>query len=144
MKKLLMAVLMVLFASVSYGAESCVQSLQTGGNVNVLQMAWTTDGSGNFTATDTGYPIDAYLMMVETDPDGTAVPTAAYDITLKNANGVDVMGGALSNRSATATEITLPLLNGNYTMIPVVGPLTFDVTSAGNDKKGVVRIYFVR
>jgi len=145
MKKVFLAIAFVLMTvSMGWCAESCVQALQAGGEINVLQMTWTTDSSGNFTATDTAYPIEGYLMLVETDPDGTAAPTAAYDITLKNTNGVDVMGGALSDRSATATEMTMPLLNGSYTMLPVPGVLTMDVTSAGNSKSGVIRIYFVR
>jgi len=144
MKKVFLAMVMVLFmVSVSWGAESCVQTLQAGGSINVLQMVWTTDSSGNFTATDTAYPIEGYLMLVETDPSATA-PTADYDIVLNDANGIDVMGGALGDRSATATELTMPLLNGNYTMLPVPGTLTMDVTNAGNSKSGTIRIYFVR
>jgi len=36
------------------------------------------------------------------------------------------------------------LLNGNYTMLPVPGTLSLDVTGAGASKSGIVRIYFVR
>ena len=144
MKKLIMAILISLFSiSVAYGAESVAQSIQSGGEINVLVMEWTTDSSGDLTATDTGYAIEGYLMLVETDPDGTAVPTS-YAVTLTDANGVDVMGGALSGRSTTATEMSLPLLNGNYTMLPIPGTLSMDVTGAGASKSGTVRIYFVR
>jgi len=145
MKKLIVKIAalftIVLFATVSWGAESVTQSLQAGGQIQVLQMVWVTDSSGNLTATDTAYPIEGFLIMVETDPDS---PTTLYDITLKDANGLDVMGGALGDRSATATEVTLPLMNGNYTMIPVYGTLSMDVTGAGNDESGTIRIYFVR
>jgi len=127
----------------AFAAESVTQSLQTGGEINVLVMSWTTDSSGDLTATDTGYPIEGYLMLVETDPSGTAVPTS-YAVTLTDANGLDVMGGALAGRSTTATEMTLPLLNGNYTMLPIPGKLSMDVTGAGASKSGTVRIYFVR
>jgi len=144
MKKIMLGILMMFgLVSTAYGVESCIQSLQVGGEIQVLQMVFTTDSSGNFTATDSAYPIEGYLLLVETDPSATA-PTTLYDITLKDANGVDVMGGALSDRSATATEMTMPKLNGNYTMIPVPGVLTMDVTNAGNSKTGTIRIYFVR
>ena len=144
MKKLIMAILISLFfISVAHGAESVTQSLQTGGEINVLVMEWTTDASGNLTATDTGYPIEGYLMLVETVPSATAVPTS-YAVTLTNASSIDVMGGALAGRSTTATEMSLPLLNGNYTMLPVPGTLSMDVTGAGASKSGIVRIYFVR
>ena len=144
MKKILLGILMSLFmVTGAFAAESVTQSLQTGGEINVLVMSWTTDSSGDLTATDTGYPIEGYLMLVETDPSGTAVPTS-YAVTLTDANGLDVMGGALAGRSTTATEMTLPLLNGNYTMLPVPGTLSLDVTGAGASKSGIVRIYFVR
>jgi hypothetical protein len=116
--------------------------MKSGDGIYVLSMAWTTDGSGNFTATDTAYNIDGYVLMVETDPDGTAVPSADYDITLKTANGADVMGGALADRSATDAELALPIVSTTKTSVPVVGKLTFDVTGAGNDKKGVLNIYY--
>ena len=144
MKKILLGILMSLFmVTGAFAAESVTQSLQTGGEINVLVMSWTTDSSGDLTATDTGYPIEGYLMLVETDPSGTAVPTS-YAVTLTDANGLDVMGGALAGRSTTATEMTLPLLNGNYTMLPIPGKLSMDVTGAGASKSGTVRIYFVR
>jgi len=44
---------------------------------------------------------------VETIP-GTVNPTAAWDATLTDASGADLMGGALANRSASAAEIAHP------------------------------------
>ena len=147
MKKLVTFVLffsLFMFTSVVHSAESVTQALQSGGEINVLQISWTTDASGNLTATDTAYPLEGYLMLVETDPDGSAAPTDNYDIVLNDANGLDVMGGALSDRDTANTEATMPKLNGSYTMIPVPGTLEMDVTNAGNSKSGVIRIYFVR
>jgi len=143
MKKILMAILLVLLATTSYAAEGCVQSMSGDGSYKVLQMAWTTDGSGNFTATDTGYDIDGIVILAETIPSTTAAPTNLYDIVLNNSSGIDVFGGSLSNRSSTTAEQTMPLLNGNYTGVTVMGPLTFDVTSAGNSKSGTLRIHFI-
>lgn len=48
------------------------------------------------------------IYQVITNP-GTA-PTAAYDIVLNDVDGLDLMGGMLANRSATATERAVPLL----------------------------------
>ena len=144
MKKLMLGILMMFgLVSTVQAVESVTQSLQVGGEINVLVMEWTTDSSGDLTATETGYAIEGYLMLVETDPSGTAVPTS-YAVTLTDSNGVDVMGGALAGRSTTATEMSMPKLNGNYTMLPIPGKLTMDVTGAGASKSGVIRIYFVR
>ncbi|MBW2105244.1 MAG: hypothetical protein JRI26_04265, partial [Deltaproteobacteria bacterium] len=48
--------------------------------------------------------ITGFLRHVETNPDGTAVPTALYDIVLNDADGMDICKGALLGRSATLTE----------------------------------------
>ena len=79
---------------------------------------------------------------METDPGATA-PTTLYDITLVNANGRDVMGGALADRSATVTEDTMPLKNGNYTVVHNDGLLTITVTAAGNSKTAEILIYYL-
>jgi len=48
--------------------------------------------------------ITGFLRHVETNPDGTAVPTALYNIKLNDADGMDIAKGALLGRSATLTE----------------------------------------
>ena len=45
---------------------------------------------------------DGRILSITTNP-GVA-PTALYDITLDNADGFDILGGAGANLSATATE----------------------------------------
>jgi hypothetical protein len=143
MKKLILTILMSLaLATAAYG--ECVQTMETRGEITVMQFAWTTTAVGSFTSTTSTYNGDGFLYMVETDPDGTAAPTDNYDITLTNANDVDVMGGALANRDTANTELTMPLLNANYVSIPVVGTLTLAITNAGNEKSGKVRAYFIK
>jgi len=143
MKKLLAALLIALMGTTAWAAEGCVQSMSGDGSYKVLQMVWTTDGSGNFTATDTGYDINGIVILAETVPSGTAAPTNLYDIVLNNESGIDVFGGALGDRSSTTAEQTMPLLDGNHTGVSVMGPLTFDVTNAGNSKSGTLRIHFI-
>ncbi len=158
MKKLLAILLglgLLTVAPMAFAADdSITQSLQGGPTYMVLKMAWGTDGSGDFTAVDTIYPIDGMVMLIETNP-GTAAPTDNYDITLRNTNGIDICGdsgaagseaedGACANRDTTVSEETLVLLNGNYGMITVYGVLTLDILNAGNDKDGVVEIHFLK
>jgi len=66
-----------------------------------------------------------YLVQVSTNPGaGAAAPTAAYDITLTDSDGLDNALGLLADRSATATErvsianttIVYPVVLGNYTL----------------------------
>ena len=146
MKRFILAIFMVsLMVSTGYGAESCVQTLKSKNGINVLSIAWVTDASGNFVARETAYPIDGWVVMVETDPSGTAAPTDDYDPALTStATGVDVMGGALADRDTANTELVMPLVNSEVVRMPVLGTLTFDVTNAGASKGGTLNIYFVR
>jgi hypothetical protein len=73
--------------------------------------------------------IDGEIVCVDTIP-GAAAPTAGYDPVLKNNDGVDVMGGALGNRSATAAERAYPLSGAVVVKSPVKQCLT--VSMSGN------------
>lgn len=50
--------------------------------------------------------ITGFLRHVETDPSAVvgSVPTPLYDIALNDANGMDICGNALADRSDTVTE----------------------------------------
>ena len=80
--------------------------------------------------------------MVITDP-GTEAPTADYDITLTDADGVDVMGGELADRHTTATEQAVPKIGDTvYGTRFVKGPLIFAITNNSvNDAAGEIFIY---
>ena len=126
----------------AYGAGVLTQDYATHGAMKVATLAWTTSAGGVFTSTTTSKSINGMVVMVETDPDGTAIPTPGYSITLLDSGGADIMGGALANRDTANTEITMPLLNGNYTGVTVQGALTLTVSAAGLSKKGVVKIFY--
>lgn len=91
-----------------------------GQDVTIYTYTMTADASdGSFPAT-ASYPINGWIIRVETNPGSTA-PTANYDITLTDQDGLDVMGGVLANRSATATEHVLapqPYVRGAVTITP--------------------------
>ena len=52
--------------------------------------------------------------------------------------------GVLANRSFQTSEMTRFLDNGNYGGIMNLGPLLVDISNAGNTKKGVINIYFIK
>ncbi len=112
--------------------------------MRLFQVAWTsgTDGDINLFTCVTDMDITGWIHEIETDPDGSTAPTPSYDITLVNANGRDVAGGALANRSATATEIVKPVVNSIQQEAISQGPLTITITAAGDTKKGEVLIYY--
>jgi hypothetical protein len=106
----------------------------------MLELAVETDTTGVMSDYETEN-INGIIYLIETDP-GTPAPTAAYDLTLLNDNGIDVMGGNLANRSATLTERASPL---RYQAQPVKGKLT--LTLANNSEINAafkVRIWFFK
>jgi hypothetical protein len=72
----------------------------------VLTITWTDDTAGTTLAINPAtYRIQGfYLWSGETNPGATA-PTTLYDITLVDADGVDIAEGKLMNRHATTSEL---------------------------------------
>lgn len=113
--------------------------------IQKYSLAWTSDASGD--ATVTTERLFGTLIGVAFIPSGSAAPTANYDVTLTDDNGVDVLSGQGANLSnATATRVVpgVPFKDGTTTSIaPVVINDTLDlaVANAGNAKGGTVVLY---
>lgn len=130
-----------------FAAGSVTQTASQSGAFLVVTLSWTGDVAGgtvgtvpstatstDITAAIAGY----YLAMVVTNP-GTTVPTNAYDIVLNDADGVDVMAGALVDRSSTASEQAFPPVTSR----PVTGALTLVITNnIVASATGTVVLYF--
>lgn len=134
MKKILAGFICVLLcAGLVWGAGTCVETVSTYKDGDFM-LTWTCTGDasdGTFPATTSnfrGNNIDGYVYMVVTDP-GTPSPTASYDITITDASGVDIMGGELADRSATASEQVVPKIDGLYGARRVNGTITLNVTN---------------
>jgi len=149
---LLALVLWLVLAVPAQADSSCTVRLdrysQYQGGMCQLTLSWTAAANGSFTS----YTIsDAQMLkylkglayQAETNPGSTA-PTAAYDITITNAGGNDIMGGALADRSATATERAAPVLaSGTEYPAAINGPLTLNITNNSvNAATGTVVLYW--
>jgi len=112
-----------------------------GSQFEKVAVEWTSDASGN---ADVQLVLFGFLIKVVTKPSATA-PTTLYDITLTDPDdsAFDVLGAALANRSATATEQVYPVITGAATPVLVSGLYTFKVANAGNAKAGTVWLYLV-
>jgi hypothetical protein len=100
----LMVLAVVLFAGQSWAAGWSTTSFLSVKNKIVMELTWVAAANGSvetFDISNTDLK-EYYLMLVVTDPGATA-PTANYDIVINDSYG-DVLGGALANRSASATE----------------------------------------
>lgn len=109
--------------------------------VERISIAWTSTAGG---AADVEIDnLYGYLVKVVTDPDGTDVPTANYDITLIDENSVDAAESLLINRSDTLTQTVYPVASGATTPVFLCGTHTFTVANAGASKSGVCVLYVV-
>lgn len=104
-------------------------------SVKRIKWAWTATAGG---AADKVTPNGFYgkVLACVTIPDSGTAPTDNYDITITDADGFDVLQGTGANRDTANTETAVPTTDS-----PVYGPLTLNVTNAGNGGKGVTILY---
>jgi hypothetical protein len=105
-----------------------------------VKWDWVADDTDGSVPSDTVNGILGYVVRVITDPGATA-PTDDYDITLTDAYGCDVMGGALADRDTTATEQAMPIIGGASTGALVLDSLTVNITgNSVNSATGTVYV----
>lgn len=156
MKKTLLAfVLFLALSSVAWAAASSTQSLewirsteqQT--DMATLTVEWTTAAAATGGVTSALAPHirdslkGSYLVAVVTKPSTIAVPSA-YNLTLVDEYGADVLGGVGATRSTTACEQVVPYVGAAYGPRPVSGALTLTITSGGSGGSGTSILYFSR
>jgi len=112
-------------------------------HIGILAITWTEDASASGDESMTTPNIDGHVYMVVTDP-GSPAPDA-YDLTLKDSDGADIMEGAIVNASATATEQWATTIGGSPMGRFVKGTLTVNMTNqATNSASGTIIIYIYR
>lgn len=141
MKKLFALIIFSVFllASVMVFAAGTVTQTwkQYGRDVTVVTFTCTADSVDNsYPATATNREINGFVFLVITNPDDTTAPTDDYDITLVDADGVDIMGGELVDRDNTNSEQAVPLIDAVYGSRWVTG--IFTVTPTGNSVASAV------
>ena len=105
-------------------------------SVRKLVYTWTSDGTGDATATTTN-TYSGKVIGLGTVPDGTAAPSPDYDVTLTDPDGFDVLAAAGIDRHTSNTESVF-----NPSSLGVAdGKLTFVIANAGASKEGVVHVW---
>ena len=140
MKKLLLALLLILCLASSALAAGTVTITSSTIQVlaqptrKVITLSWQCEaGAATIPNTTIGaetYGIKGwYFYSGETNP-GVTAPTTLYDITILDADGADLAGGVLMNRSATVTEGPTAIGLGSTGHPPMVrGDLTFTLSN---------------
>jgi hypothetical protein len=119
------------------------------GGVRRTTLAWTSDASGDVSATTTVLPAGTVLGVAFTPGSGGTQPSDAYDVTLLCADhSVDVLAGEGANLSnATATHKQPMASNAGTTGFARVwahsGNYQLVVANAGNAKTGTVEVFQV-
>jgi hypothetical protein len=129
-------------------AGSCTITQKKHGSVKYVNWAWTSDSDGDMDQGATTFDIDGEVLKVITVPDGSAAPSANYDLVINDDLSVDIASGLLANRHTSNTEeVLLTTIGGTDTTAfrgarPVSGVLDLVVSNAGNAKQGQVRLYY--
>ena len=118
------------------------EPVRIGSGVDKISWDWaSTDGGAVVGSASTDY-YTGIIACIEMIPDAaTTTPTAAYTLTLKDDNGVDLLHG-LGVGSATATA-TVAKVFGDGLGIAVNTKLTMAVAAAGDAKGGILNVYIL-
>lgn len=122
-----------------------VQSYRQNGTDIVKHTFTFVANGGGSVSQASGLPVSGEIQRVVIVP-GTPTPTALYDLTLTDSDGVDVLAGQGANVAAGNVNICpgTPLKDGTTTgVLPMVvdSVLTLNVTNAGAGGAGSVIVY---
>lgn len=104
----------------------------------VITWAFTTDADGD--ASKQSETLNGRVNRAITNPDNTGTPTAAWDLTIEDEDGVDVLCGNGADRDADGSKASEQIFPCPPDLA-VASKLTFKVANGGNAKKGVVKLY---
>lgn len=109
---------------------------QMGGSVKRVSFAWTSDGSGVVLSDLTTKTFDGQVLMLVTDPDGSAAPTDNYDVAVLDESGDDILAVAGLNRDTANTETVVAALGA-----VAESRIQLSITAAGVSKEGVATLW---
>ena len=105
-----------------------------------IVWTWTSDIGGAATIQTTqfynGIPIQ---VIFDHNTDTGTKPTTAYDVTITNEEGYDILGGNGANLSSTGADVYKHHSDGMG--MAVYSQLTLNVSNAGASKGGKVALF---
>jgi len=155
MKKTSIIAIIIILALplIVWAAGTCTQSYSktSSANVSVLTFSCATEATGTeFPVTNTSAEITEainglYITEVRTNP-GTTGPADNYDITIKDTDGIDLMGGSLTDRDTTNSEAAIPAISsGVYQDRPIDGILSLTISgNTTNAASTAVKVFLKR
>lgn len=119
---------------------------ENGSDVVKHTFAWTSAADGTATVAS-GLAVSGQVQRVVFIPSATAAPTDLYDVTLTDADSMDILAGQGANLSTSTSSSVcpgIPFDDGTTTSVApcvVDSILTLNVTNAGDSKAGSVIVY---
>jgi hypothetical protein len=110
--------------------------LRRAGQPKRIRVAWTSDDAAGTASGTTVLPYRGKIIGLATVPGaGGEQPTDQYDLTIADADGLDVLAGAGANQSNAAAVYEVdPAALGHV----IDSKLTFAIAAAGNAKTGEI------
>ena len=106
-----------------------------------IQWDWLSATGGAVDSDAEGWYCGKIVKVSLASDSGGTAPTNAYDVTIEDGDGLDVLSGNGADVTAAATVY----INDPTKMLWVrSGTLTLKVTNAGDAKGGVVTLYILR
>ena len=108
------------------------------GQIQKITFAWVagTDASAGTASGSTTYSYTGAILACCTVPSGAAAPTDGYDLTVTDADSIDVLRGNGANRDTAVTEWA----TGGRGLV-VGDKLTLNVSNAGSATAGTTIVY---
>lgn len=111
-----------------------------------ITMDWLCSDGGIVSGTKLPF-LAGEILAVKFIPDaGGTIPTDAYDVTLLDDDGVDVLLGLGANLNHDLASTVIPIMNNGtqyYGRVPVLDELELVVGAAGNAKGGKVILFLL-
>ena len=108
------------------------------GSLNKYQVVWTSDASGDVTVTAFDVATGVLEQVRFTPNTDASQPSGAYDVTILDAQGIDILAGVGANLSSAASTVHVPAVSTTYQRVLEAGALTPTVANAGNAKQGTI------
>ena len=149
-KRLLFAFLLCLIIpsmSLAVGTVTPTTKYQSvagsGYGLTQITLAWTADAAAG-TVPSTDFVLCGTIQRMVTNP-GTTAPTASYDISLTDADGIRLDATTLDNRHTTTTEqviLNIAGSAGGFQQMTHCGTVTFALSgNSVNSATGTLIIY---
>ena len=150
MRKIIIVLAILALSSMAFAADSVVTvKRNTAHNgMEVVVFTWlanTVTGAVPATSTSTKWPKDraGCIAKVVTNPGSTA-PTDNYDITLTDADGVDLMGGELADRDTSTSEVAVPKIDTTFGCVVVTESFIMNITGQSvSAATGTMSVYII-